>query len=180
MDFKLTEEREAIAKWLRILRRKRLLRPWSEKETRKEIVKEMAPIRFRMYRSGPGGNESGVLAATVMTEEVANFSILAPPFNLQMNSIRHCCSILEPRNNERVSPKLINQSGLGCFPLPRQTPGQTSFPMKTAAGSNCILNGTKMWISGRPVARCGMVSAYQEPLQRSIRRLGAGHACPPV
>jgi len=173
MDFKLTEEQEAMREMAKNFAEKKIAPTMEEDEKehkfRKEIVKEMARLGFFgcIAPEKYGGNECGVLAATVMTEEVARVSpSWRLPFNLQMNSIQ---SVLlnfgTEEQREKYLPKLINADWLGCFAITEANTGSDVASMKTAAQEvedGFILNGTKMWISGVPVADVGIVYAYTD------------------
>jgi glutaryl-CoA dehydrogenase (non-decarboxylating) len=66
---------------------------------------------------------------------------------------------------EKYLPKLINADWLGCFAITEANTGSDVASMKTAAQEvedGFILNGTKMWISGVPVADVGIVYAYTD------------------
>ena len=140
-----------------------------EHRFRREIVKEMAKLGFFgcIAPEKYGGNESGYLGATVMTEEIARVSpSWGLPFNLQMNSIQ---SVLlnfgTEAQRERWIPKLINAELLGCFAITEANSGSDVASMKSSAQEvedGFILNGTKMWISGIPVADLGVVYAYTD------------------
>ena len=102
-----------------------------------------------------------------MTEEIARISpSWRLPFNLQMNSIQ---SVLlnfgTEEQREKYLPKLINADWLGCFAITEANTGSDVASMKTTAQEvedGFILNGTKMWISGVPVADVGIVYAYTD------------------
>jgi glutaryl-CoA dehydrogenase (non-decarboxylating) len=180
MDFKLTEEQEAMRDMAKSFAEKKIAPTMEEDEKehrfRKEIIKEMARLGFFgcIAPEKYGGNESGVLAATVMTEEVARVSpSMGLPFNLQMNSIQ---SVLlnfgTEAQREKYLPKLINAEWLGCFAITEANTGSDVASMKTAAQEaedGFILNGSKMWISGVPVADVGIVYAYTD---RALKHKG--------
>jgi len=180
MDFKLTEEQEAMRDMAKSFAEKKIAPTMEEDEKehrfRKETVKEMARLGFFgcIAPEKYGGNESGVLAATVMTEEVARVSpSMGLPFNLQMNSIQ---SVLlnfgTEAQREKYLPKLINAEWLGCFAITEANTGSDVASMKTAAQEaedGFILNGSKMWISGVPVADVGIVYAYTD---RALKHKG--------
>jgi glutaryl-CoA dehydrogenase (non-decarboxylating) len=140
-----------------------------EHHFRREIVKEMAKLGFFgcIAPEKYGGSETGYLAATVMTEEIAKVSpSWGLPFNLQMNSIQ---SVLlnfgTEEQRERWIPKLINADLLGCFAITEANTGSDVASMKSAAQEvegGFVLNGTKMWISGVPVSDLGIVYAYTD------------------
>jgi glutaryl-CoA dehydrogenase (non-decarboxylating) len=173
MDFKLTEEQEAMREMAKNFAEKKIAPTMEEDEKehrfRKEIVKEMGRLGFFgcIAPEKYGGNEAGYLAASVMTEEVARISpSWGLPFNLQMNSIQ---SVLlnfgTEEQREKYIPKLINADWLGCFAITEANTGSDVASMKSQAQEvedGFILNGTKMWISGVPVADVGIVYAYTD------------------
>jgi glutaryl-CoA dehydrogenase (non-decarboxylating) len=173
MDFKLTEEQEAMREMAKNFAEKKIAPTFEEDEKehrfRREIVKEMARLGFFGCISPEkyGGNESGYLAASVMTEEIARISpSWGLPFNLQMNSIQ---SVLlnfgKEEQRERWIPKLINADLLGCFAITEANTGSDVASMKSTAvetEGGFVLNGTKMWISGVPVADLGIVYVYTD------------------
>ncbi len=173
MDFSLTEEQEAMREMAKNFAEKKIAPTMEEDEKehrfRREIVKEMAKLGFFgcIAPEKYGGNESGYLGATVMTEEIARISpSWGLPFNLQMNSIQ---SVLlnfgTEAQRERWIPKLINADLLGCFAITEANSGSDVASMKSSAQEvedGFILNGTKMWISGIPVADLGIVYAFTD------------------
>jgi glutaryl-CoA dehydrogenase (non-decarboxylating) len=173
MDFKLTEEQEAMREMAKNFAEKKIAPTVEEDEKehrfRREIVKEMARLGFFGCISPEkyGGNESGYLAASVMTEEIARISpSWGLPFNLQMNAIQ---SVLLNFGTEeqraRWIPKLINADLLGCFAITEANTGSDVASMKSTAvetEGGFVLNGTKMWISGIPVADLGIVYVYTD------------------
>ena len=173
MDFKLTEEQEVMREMAKNFAEKKIAPTMEEDEKehrfRREIVKEMARLGFFgcITPEKYGGNESGYLAASVMTEEIARISpSWGLPFNLQMNSMQ---SVLlnfgKEEQRERWVPKLINADLLGCFAITEPNTGSDVASMKSTAQEvedGFILNGTKMWISGVPVADLGIVYVYTD------------------
>jgi glutaryl-CoA dehydrogenase (non-decarboxylating) len=66
---------------------------------------------------------------------------------------------------EKWIPKLINADLLGCFAITEANTGSDVASMKSTAvetEGGFVLNGTKMWISGVPVADLGIVYAYTD------------------
>ncbi len=180
MDFSLTEEQRAMQEMAKNFAEKKIAPTMEEDEKehkfRREIVKEMARLGFFgcIAPEKYGGNESGVLAATVMTEEIAKVSpSWGLPFNLQMNSIQSVLlSFGTEEQRERWIPKLITADTLGCFAITEANTGSDVASMKTAAQEvegGFVLNGTKMWISGVPVADVGIVFAYTD---RALKHKG--------
>lgn len=180
MDFSLTEEQKAMQEMAKNFAEKKIAPTMEEDEKehkfRREIVREMARLGFFgcIAPEKYGGNESGVLAATVMTEEIAKVSpSWGLPFNLQMNSIQSVLlSFGTEEQRERWIPKLISADTLGCFAITEANTGSDVASMKTAAQEvegGFVLNGTKMWISGVPVADVGIVYAYTD---RALKHKG--------
>jgi glutaryl-CoA dehydrogenase (non-decarboxylating) len=173
MDFKLSEEQEAMREMAKNFAEKKIAPTMEEDEKehrfRREVVKEMGRLGFFgcIAPEKYGGNESGYLAASVMTEEIARISpSWGLPFNLQMNSIQSVLlSFGTEEQREFWIPKLINADLLGCFAITEANTGSDVASMKSAAQEvedGFILNGTKMWISGVPVADAGIVFAYTD------------------
>jgi glutaryl-CoA dehydrogenase (non-decarboxylating) len=173
MDFKLTEEQEAMREMAKNFAEKKIAPTMEEDEKehhfRREVVKEMAKLGFFgcIAPEKYGGNESGYLAATVMTEEIAKVSpSWGLPFNLQMNSIQSVLlSFGTEEQRERWIPKLINADLFGCFAITEANTGSDVASMKSGAQEvedGFILNGTKMWISGVPVSDLASVYAYTD------------------
>jgi glutaryl-CoA dehydrogenase (non-decarboxylating) len=180
MDFLFTEEQEAMREMAKNFAEKKIAPTMEEDEKehrfRREIVKEMAKLGFFgcIAPEKYGGNESGYLAATVMTEEIAKVSpSWGLPFNLQMNSIQPVLlSFGTEEQRERWIPKLITAETLGCFAITEANTGSDVASMKTTAREvegGFVLNGTKMWISGIPVADVGIVYAYTD---RALKHKG--------
>ncbi len=173
MDFSLTEEQQAMRDMAKNFAEKKIAPTMEEDEKehrfRREIVKEMANLGFFgcIAPEKYGGNETGYLAASIMTEEIARISpSWGLPFNLQMNSIQ---SVLlnfgTEEQRERWIPKLINADLLGCFAITEANTGSDVASMKSTAvegEGGFVLNGTKMWISGVPVADLGIVYVYTD------------------
>jgi glutaryl-CoA dehydrogenase (non-decarboxylating) len=180
MDFSLSEEQKAMRDMAKNFAEKKIAPTMEEDEKehkfRREIVKEMAGLGFFgcLTPEKYGGNESGYLAATVMTEEIAKVSpSWGLPFNLQMNSIQPVLlSFGTEEQRERWIPKLITAETLGCFAITEANTGSDVASMKTTAREvegGFVLNGTKMWISGIPVADVGIVYAYTD---RALKHKG--------
>jgi glutaryl-CoA dehydrogenase (non-decarboxylating) len=180
MDFKLSEEQEAMREMAKNFAEKKIAPTVEEDEKehrfRREIVKEMARLGFFgcIAPEKYGGNESGYLAATVMTEEIARVSpSWGLPFNLQMNSIQPVLlSFGTEEQREYWIPKLITAETLGCFAITEANTGSDVASMKTTAREvegGFVLSGTKMWISGIPVADVGIAYAYTD---RALKHKG--------
>ncbi|RLA85494.1 MAG: acyl-CoA dehydrogenase [Deltaproteobacteria bacterium] len=177
MDFAFTEEERMVQEMARDFAQNEIA-PTVEKDEkehlfRREIVKKMAELGFFgcIAPEEYGGNNMGYLAATIITMEVAKESpSYGLPFNLQMNSIQSV--LLEFGTEEQRKkwiPPLISAELLGCFALTEPDVGSDVASMKTTAkevSDGWIINGTKMWISGIPVADVGIVFAMTDREKR--------------
>ena len=173
MDFALTPEHEEMRRMARNFADKRIAPTMEEDEKehrfRSELVKEMAEQGFFACIAPEkyGGLEEGHLAASIMTEEIAAVSpSWGLPFNLQMNSIQPV--LLAFGTEEQCGtyiPPLISAEKLGCFAITEANSGSDVASMKSQAvesDDGWTLNGSKMWISGVPVADVGIVFAYTD------------------
>lgn len=174
MDFQLTPEQEEMRRMARSFAEKRIAPTVEEDERehrfRRELVKEMAEQGFFACIAPEkyGGLEEGHLAASIMTEEIAAVSpSWGLPFNLQMNAIQPVLlSFGTEQQRERYIPPLISAEKLGCFAITEANSGSDVASMKSLATETAdgwTLNGSKMWISGVPVADVGIVFAYTDP-----------------
>jgi len=173
MDFGLTVEQAEMRRMARNFAEKRIAPTMEEDEKehrfRRELVKEMADQGFFACIAPEkyGGLEEGHLAATIMTEEIAAVSpSWGLPFNLQMNAIQSVLLAFgTEEQREKYIPPLISADTLGCFAITEANSGSDVASMKTQAvkaDDGWIVNGSKMWISGIPVADVGIVFAYTD------------------
>ncbi|NIS68525.1 MAG: acyl-CoA dehydrogenase [Proteobacteria bacterium] len=173
MEFGFTAEQEEMRKMARNFAEKRIAPTMEEDEKehrfRKELVKEMADQGFFACIAPEkyGGLEEGHLAACIMTEEIAAVSpSWGLPFNLQMNAIQPVLLAFgTEEQREKYIPPLISAEKLGCFAITEANSGSDVASMKSQAvetEEGWILNGSKMWISGIPVADVGIVFAYTD------------------
>lgn len=173
MDFAFTEEEKMVQEMARDFAQNEIA-PLVEKDEkehlfRPEIVKKMAELGFFgcIAPEEYGGNNMGYVAATIITMEIAKESpSYGLPFNLQMNSIQSV--LLEFGTEEQKRkwiPPLIKAELFGCFALTEPDVGSDIASMKTTAkevSDGWVINGTKMWISGVPVADVGIVFAMTD------------------
>ena len=170
MDFELTDEQKMMKDMARDFAEEKI-RPTMEEDEkahrfRPEIVKQMAELGMFgcIAPEEYGGNETGFLAATIMTIEIARVTpSWGLPFNLQMMGPQ---TILlnwgTEEQKKKYLPGLINGDLFGCFAITEANTGSDVASMKTYAedkGDYYLLNGSKMWISGIPYADCGVVFA---------------------
>lgn len=183
MDFGLTPEHEEMRRMARNFAEKRIAPTMEEDEKehrfRPELVKEMADQGFFACIAPEkyGGLEEGHLAASVMTEEIAAVSpSWGLPFNLQMNAIQPVLLAFgTEEQRDKYIPPLISAEKLGCFAITEANSGSDVASMKSLAvetGEGWTLNGSKMWISGIPVADVGIVFVYTDP-EKKHRGLSA-------
>ena len=177
MDFGFTEEEKMLQEMARDFARNEIA-PTVEKDEkehlyRREIVKKMADLGFFgcIAPEKYGGNGMGHLAATIITMEIAKESpSYGVSFNLQMNAIQSV--LLEfgtEEQREKWIPPLISADLLGCFALTEPDTGSDVASMKTTAREvedGFIINGSKMWISGVPVADVGIIFAMTDREKR--------------
>ena len=177
MDFSLTEEQQMLVDTARKFAEEEIAPTVEEDEKnhvfRKEIVKKMAELGFFgcIAPEKYGGNEMGYLAATLITMEIAKVSpSYGLPFNLQMNSIQSVLLAFgTEEQRQKYIPPLINADLLGAFAITEPDSGSDVASMKTTAtktDDGWVLNGTKMWISGIPVADIAIVYAYTDKSKR--------------
>lgn len=173
MDFGLTPEHEEMRRMARNFAEKRIAPTMEEDEKehrfRRELVKEMADQGFFACIAPEkyGGLEEGHLAASIMTEEIAAVSpSWGLPFNLQMIAIQPVLLAFGTEEQcEKHIPPLISAEKLGCFAITEANSGSDVASMKSQAvetEDGWTLNGSKMWISGIPVADVGIVFAYTD------------------
>ncbi len=173
MDFGLTEEQQMLVDMAKKFAEKEIAPTVEEDEKehrfRKEIVKKMAENGFFgcLAPEKYGGNEMGYLAATLITMEIAKVSpSYGLPFNLQMNGIQSVLLAFgTEEQKEKYIPPLITAEKLGAFAITEADSGSDVASMKTTAtktDKGWVLNGSKMWISGIPVADVAIVFAYTD------------------
>jgi glutaryl-CoA dehydrogenase (non-decarboxylating) len=173
MDFSLTDEQIAMKEMAYDFAVKKIKPTMEEDEKehkfRPEILKQMAQLGMFgcIAPEKWGGNEAGVLAATLMASEVARVSpSWGLPFNLQMNGPQNVLlDYASDALKEQYLADLINGKQLGCFAITEPNSGSDVISMKTTAtevDDGFILNGTKTWISGVPFVDCGIVYAMTD------------------
>jgi glutaryl-CoA dehydrogenase (non-decarboxylating) len=140
-----------------------------EHKFRPEILKQMAQLGMFgcLAPEKFGGNEAGVMAATLMAIELARVSpSWGLPFNLQMNGPQTVLlKFASDELKDTYLPGLIDGKKLGCFAITEPNSGSDVVSMRTTAtevDDGFILNGTKTWISGVPYVDCGVVYAMTD------------------
>ncbi len=173
MDFEINEELKAMQNMAKNFA-ERKIRPTMEEDEkehrfRREIVEDMgrqgffgciAPEEF-------GGNDAGFMGATVMCEQIARVSpSWGLPFNLQMMGMQTV--LMNYGSDEQKAafyPGLVEGKKLGAFAITEPNSGSDVAGMGTTATETeggFLLNGTKTWISGIPVADVAVTFAYTD------------------
>jgi glutaryl-CoA dehydrogenase (non-decarboxylating) len=177
MDFGLTAEQALVRDAAREFAQKGIAPTVGEDERghcyNAGIVKEMAKLGFFGFIAPEryGGTEMGYLAACLATLEIAKESpSYGVTFNLQMNAIQSVLLAFgTEEQRERYIRPLITADAYGCFALTEADTGSDIASMRTTArdvDDGFILNGSKMWISGVPLATVGIIFAMTDPEKR--------------
>jgi glutaryl-CoA dehydrogenase (non-decarboxylating) len=173
MDFGLTEEQAMLQDMARDFAQNEIA-PTVEEDEKKDVyneklVKKMAELGLFgcIAPEKYGGNEMGYLAATIATIEIAKESpSYGVTFNLQMNAIQSVLLAFgTEEQREKYIPPLITADAYGCFALTEADTGSDVAAMRTTAkevDDGYIINGSKMWISGIPVATVGIIFAMTD------------------
>ncbi len=173
MDFELDDELKAMRTMARNFG-ERKIRPTMEEDEkehrfRREIVEDMARQGFFgcIAPEEFGGNDAGFMGATIMCEEIARVSpSWGLPFNLQMMGMQTV--LMNYGNDEQKAafyPGLVEAKTLGAFAITEPNSGSDVAGMGTTAtetDDGFLLNGTKTWISGIPVADVAVTFAYTD------------------
>src|SRR4030042_5716363 len=177
MDFGLTAEQAMVRDAAREFAQKGIAPTVGDDEREHryndKIVKEMAKLGFFGFIAPEryGGREMGYLAAAIAAMEIAKESpSYGVTFNLQMNAIQSVLLAFGTEaQRERYIPPLITADAYGCFALTEADTGSDITSMRTTARETAdgyLLNGSKMWISGVPVATVGIIFAMTAPEKR--------------
>jgi glutaryl-CoA dehydrogenase (non-decarboxylating) len=173
MDFGLTEEQAMLQDMARDFAQNEIA-PTVEEDEKKDVyneklVKKMAELGLFgcIAPEKYGGNEMGYLAATIATMEIAKESpSYGVTFNLQMNAIQSVLLAFgSEEQREKYIPPLITADAYGCFALTEADTGSDVAAMRTSAkevDDGYVINGSKMWISGIPVATVGIIFAMTD------------------
>jgi len=178
MDFKLSEELQAIRETARDFAEKEIV-PYADRWDAehyfpREVVKKMADLGFygTLVPEEYGGNGLGFLAGTIITEEIARASAsLRVTFNMQ--TFGPALSILRYGTEEqkkRYIPKLVSTEMISCFGITEPNAGSDIMALKTTAipkGDHFVVNGAKTWISNAQVADLCILYAYSDPAAKS-------------
>jgi glutaryl-CoA dehydrogenase (non-decarboxylating) len=178
MDFKLSEELEALRQTARNFAEKEIA-PYVDKWEKehyfpREVIKKMANLGFygTLIPEEYGGNGMGFLAGTIITEEIARASAsLRVTFNMQ--TFGPALSILRYGNEEQKKkyiPQLVSTDLISCFAITEPNAGSDVMAMKTTAiprGDFFLVNGGKTWISNAQVADLCILYAYHDPAAKS-------------
>lgn len=177
MNFDLSEDLQAIKKLARDFAVNEI-GPTADQDDkahrfRRDLVVKMAELGFFgcPIPEEYGGNEMGILAQTIITEEIARVhASMRLVFNMQTNG--PALTLLKfgtEEQKKKYIPKLVNAEILGAFAITEPDSGSDVASMKTTAvrdGDSYVINGNKMWISNAHVADVALVYAYTDPTQK--------------
>ncbi len=171
MNFELSEQHRIVRGAVRDFVEKEI-RPvvdQDEKEHRfqRDLIRKMGDLGFfgcpipEEYE----GTNTGFLAHTLITEEVARVSgSLRASFNMQtMGTSREIFQYGNEEQKKKFIPKLVKAEWLGCVGITEPNAGSDVAGMQTTAvkkGDRYILTGSKNWITYATVADMGIIYAY--------------------
>lgn len=178
MDFKLTEEQEAIRQMARSFAEKEIM-PVADAIDRegtlpREMIRKMGELGLfgTLIPEEYGGTNTGYLATALVTEEISRASSsIRGAINMQCVGTGY--NILKngnPEQKRKYIPPLVSAEKLGCFAMTEPNSGSDVLSMKSRAqlqGDVYLLNGVKTWISYAPVADLGIIYAYTNPEAKS-------------
>ena len=173
MDFGFTEEQAMLRDMARDFAQNEIA-PTVEADEEKHVynealVKKMAELGLFgcLAPEKYGGTEMGYLAASIATLEIAKESpSYGVTFNLQMNAVQSVLLAFgTEEQKKKYVPPLITADAYGCFALTEADTGSDVASMRTTAQETAdgfVLNGSKMWISGVPLATVGIIYAMTD------------------
>lgn len=174
MDFELSGELQAIREMARDFATQKIA-PFADKWDEEhyfpceEVIKPMAELGFfgTVIPEEYGGNNTGWLAAAILSEEIARAS---SSLRVQVNMLALGCAFTIFRYGSeglkrRYIPKLVKAEYLGGFAITEPSAGSDVMAMKSTAedrGDHWVLNGSKTWISNASVADVIIYYAYTD------------------
>lgn len=174
MDFELSKELMAMKEAAHDFAQKEIVPnadKWDEDHYFPiEVVRKMGELGYFgcPIPEAYGGSDVGILAQTILTEEVGRASSsLRVTFNTQC--LGTAFSILRHGTEEQKKkwiPALITVEKIGCFAITEPDSGSDVLSMRSTArpeGDGFILNGSKNWISCAHQADVAIVYAYHDP-----------------
>ncbi len=173
MDFKLTDEQEAMREMARSFAEKEIAPyadQWDEEHHYpRDVISKMGELGFFgcVIPEEYGGIGAGFVAQTVVTEEIARASSsIRVAFNMQ--TMGTALSIYlhgtEEQKRTHIAP-MISTEKLSCFAITEPNAGSDVLSLKSTArpdGDGFVLNGQKTWISNAQVADMALVYAYHD------------------
>ena len=185
MDFELSEELVAVRDLARDFAEKEMAptaaKDDKEKNFRGDLVKKMGELGFygTMIPDAYGGNELGVLAMVLITEEIARVhSAMRVAINMQIGPALTLLQFGTEEQKKKFIPGLVSGETIGCFAITEPDAGSDVAALRTTAskdGDHYRLNGSKLWISNGPVTTGGLIYAYTDRSQ-SHRGMSAFYA----
>ena len=173
MDFELNDELKAMKDMARKFAETEIA-PFADKWDEdhhfpRDIVLKMGELGIFgcILPEEYGGNDSGFLAQTVITEEIARASS-SLRVTVNMQSCGSAFSIYRYGSEDlkkRYIERLISGEAIGCFGITEPDAGSDVLALKTNVvdkGDHYLLNGSKTWITHAQYADVGIVYAYHD------------------
>src|SRR5574341_1251336 len=176
MDFELSEELIAARDLAREFAEKEIAstaaKDDKEKNFRGDLVKKMGELGFygTMIPETYGGNDLGVLAMVLITEEIARaHSAMRVAINMQIGPALTLLQFGTEEQKKKFIPGLVSGETIGCFAITEPDAGSDVAGMRTVAakdGDHYRLNGNEIFIANAPVTNGGLVYAYTDRAQK--------------
>jgi len=176
MDFELSEELAAARDLARDFAEKEIA-PTAAKDDRDrafrgDLVRKMGELGFygSVIPETYGGNGLGFLAMVLITEEVARaHSAMRVAINMQIGPALTLLQFGTEEQKKKWIPPLLQGDTIGCFAITEPDAGSDVAGMRTTAaqaGTDYLVNGTKLWISNGPVTTGGLLYVYTDRAQK--------------
>ncbi len=170
MDFELTEELRILQQTSREFALKELapkaIKRDANREYPMEIMKKLGPLGFMgmLVPEQYGGAELGVLAYTMVMEEIARWDASVALNMAAQNSLclGHLMVAADEEQKQRYVAPLARGEKLGAWGLTEPGSGSDAASMRTTArldGDEWVLNGSKMFITQGTVADICVIMA---------------------
>lgn len=173
MDFKLTEEQNAVKEAARDFAQSELLEGVIERDTEqrfpKEQVRQMGELGFMSMMVDPqyGGGGMDSISYVLAMEEISKIDASAS-VSMSVNNSLVCWGLEKYGNEEQKQkylPRLSSGEAIGAFCLSEPEAGSDATSQVTEAldhGDHYLLNGTKNWITNGNSASIYLVIAQTD------------------
>lgn len=173
MNFELNEDQKAMREMARKFAETEIAPhadQWDEEHFfPRDAVRKMGELGFFgcILPEEYGGTNSGHLAQTVITEEIARASSsIRVIFNMQSAGTAFSIHRYGSKHlKERYISPLILAEWIGCFGITEANAGSDVLAIKTTAedrGDHFLVNGSKTWITNAHIADVCMLYAYHD------------------